>query len=52
MHAKLDLMGETYFSGAMVRELHLDERVLASYSGQFRAPNSMPFMACLWRRAP
>jgi CubicO group peptidase (beta-lactamase class C family) len=37
MHAKLDLKGETYFSGSRVRELHLDERVLASYSGQFQS---------------
>ncbi len=37
IHAKLDIKGETYFSGSRVRELHLDERVLASYTGQFRS---------------
>lgn len=37
MQAKLDLKGETYFSGSRVRELHLGEPVLASYTGQFRS---------------
>jgi CubicO group peptidase (beta-lactamase class C family) len=37
MHAKLDLKGETYFSGSRVRELHLGEPVLASYTGRFRS---------------
>ena len=37
MHAKLDLKGETYFSGSKVQELHLGEPVLASYTGQFRS---------------
>ena len=36
-HAKLDLKGETYFSGSRVQELHLGEPVLASYTGQFRS---------------
>src|SRR5271155_2105876 len=37
MHAKLDLKGETYFSGSRVQELHLREPVLASYTGRFRS---------------
>jgi hypothetical protein len=37
MHAKLDLKGETYFSGSRVEELHLGEPVLASYTGRFRS---------------
>ena len=37
MHAKLDLKGETYFSGSRVQELHLGEPALASYAGQFRS---------------
>jgi CubicO group peptidase (beta-lactamase class C family) len=37
MHAKLDIKGETYFSGSRVQELHLGEPVLASYTGQFRS---------------
>ena len=37
MHAKLDLKGETYFSGSRVQEFHLEEPVLASYTGQFRS---------------
>jgi CubicO group peptidase (beta-lactamase class C family) len=37
MHAKLDLKGETYFSGTRVRELHLGDLVLASYTGRFRS---------------
>ena len=35
MHAKLDIKGETYFSGSRVVELHLSEAVLASYTGRF-----------------
>jgi CubicO group peptidase (beta-lactamase class C family) len=37
MHAKLDLKGETYFSGSRVQELHLREPVSASYTGRFRS---------------
>ena len=37
MHAKLDIKGETYFSGSRVQERHLREPVLASYTGQFRS---------------
>ena len=37
MHARLDLQGETYFSGNRVQELHLGEPVLASYAGRFRS---------------
>jgi CubicO group peptidase (beta-lactamase class C family) len=37
MHAKLDLKGETYFSGSRVQELHLGKPVVASYTGQFRS---------------
>jgi len=37
MHAKLDLKGETYFSGSRIQELHLGKPVLASYTGQFRS---------------
>jgi CubicO group peptidase (beta-lactamase class C family) len=37
MHAKLDLKGETYFSGSRIQELHLGKPVLASYAGQFRS---------------
>lgn len=37
MHAKLDLKGETYFSGSRVQEHHLGEPVLASYTGRFRS---------------
>ena len=37
MHAKLDLRGETYFSGSRVQELHLAESALASYTGRFRS---------------
>jgi CubicO group peptidase (beta-lactamase class C family) len=37
VHAKLDITGETYFSGNRVRELQLGEPVLASYTGQFRS---------------
>lgn len=38
MHAKLDLKGETYFSGNRVQELHLGEPVLASFTGRFQSP--------------
>jgi hypothetical protein len=37
MHAKLDLKGETYFSGSRVQERHLGEPVLASYAARFRS---------------
>jgi CubicO group peptidase (beta-lactamase class C family) len=37
MHAKLDLKGETYFSGNRIQELHLREPVLNSYTGRFRS---------------
>jgi CubicO group peptidase (beta-lactamase class C family) len=37
MHAKLDLEGETYFSGSRVQEIHLAEPALASCAGQFRS---------------
>ena len=37
MHAKLDIEGETYFSGSRIQELHLGKPVLASYTGQFRS---------------
>ncbi len=37
MHAKLDLKGETYFSGSRTEELHLAEPVLASYTGTFQS---------------
>jgi hypothetical protein len=37
MHAKLDLKGETYFSGSRIQELHLGEPPLASYTGRFRS---------------
>lgn len=37
MHAKLDLKGETYFSGSRIQGLHLGEPVLASYIGRFRS---------------
>ena len=37
MHAKLDLKGETYFSGSRVQELHLGEPALASCTGRFRS---------------
>jgi len=37
MHAKLDLKGETYFSGSRTEELHLAEPVLASYTGRFKS---------------
>jgi CubicO group peptidase (beta-lactamase class C family) len=37
VHAKLDLKGETYFSGSRIQELHLGKPVLASYTGHFRS---------------
>ena len=37
MHAKLDLTGETYFSGSRIQELHLGKPVLVSNTGQFRS---------------
>jgi CubicO group peptidase (beta-lactamase class C family) len=37
MHAKLDLKGETYFSGSRIQELDLGKPVLTSYMGQFRS---------------
>lgn len=37
MHAKLDIKGETYFSGSMVEQLRVDESELGSYTGQFRS---------------
>ncbi len=37
MKARLDLKGETYFSGSRIRELRLGEPALAAYAGQFRS---------------
>jgi CubicO group peptidase (beta-lactamase class C family) len=37
MYAKLDLKGETYFSGSRIQELDLGKPELASYTGQFRS---------------
>jgi hypothetical protein len=37
MHAKLDLKGETYFSGSRIQELRLAKPALDSYTGQFRS---------------
>jgi CubicO group peptidase (beta-lactamase class C family) len=37
MQAKVEMEGETYFSGSRIQELHLGESVLASYTGQFRS---------------
>jgi CubicO group peptidase (beta-lactamase class C family) len=37
MQAKVEIKGETYFSGSRIQELHLGEPVLASYTGQFRS---------------
>jgi CubicO group peptidase (beta-lactamase class C family) len=37
MDARLDLTGETYFSGSRIQEIHLGEPELASYTGQFRS---------------
>jgi hypothetical protein len=37
MHAKLEIKGETYFWGNRIQELHLEESVLASYTGPFRS---------------
>jgi CubicO group peptidase (beta-lactamase class C family) len=36
-HAKLEIKGETYFSGSKVQELRLDQVALAPYTGQFRS---------------
>ena len=37
MHAKLEMKGETYFSGNRIQGFGLEEHVLASYTGQFRS---------------
>ena len=37
MRARLDIQGETYFSGRRVEELHLGEHALAAYEGRFRS---------------
>src|SRR5580698_1902691 len=37
MNARLDLTGETYFSGSRTQEIPLGEPELASYTGQFRS---------------
>ena len=37
MQAKVEIEGETYFSGKRIKELHLGEAVLASYTGQFQS---------------
>ncbi len=37
MHARLDIKGETYFTGSAVEQLHISEPRLASYTGQFRS---------------
>jgi CubicO group peptidase (beta-lactamase class C family) len=37
MHVRLEIKGETYFSGSRIQELHLEEPVLSSYTGQFRS---------------
>jgi CubicO group peptidase (beta-lactamase class C family) len=37
MQAKLDIQGETYFSGSKVKDLRLDKLPLAPYTGQFRS---------------
>jgi CubicO group peptidase (beta-lactamase class C family) len=37
MKAKLDIQGETYFSGSRVEELPLGNPELAAYAGQFRS---------------
>jgi CubicO group peptidase (beta-lactamase class C family) len=37
MQAKVEMEGQTYFSGSRIQELHLAEPVLASYAGQFRS---------------
>jgi hypothetical protein len=36
-HAKIDLMGKPSFSGSRIKEIHLGEPALASYTGQFRS---------------
>jgi CubicO group peptidase (beta-lactamase class C family) len=37
MKARLDIQGETYFSGSKVEELRLGNPALAAYAGQFRS---------------
>ena len=37
MYAKLEIKGETYFSGNRIQEIHPGEPALASYTGQFRS---------------
>lgn len=37
MNAKLNIQGETYFSGRRVEELRLSNTALAAYAGQFRS---------------
>jgi hypothetical protein len=37
MKARLDIQGETYFSGRKVDELHSSKTALAAYAGQFRS---------------
>jgi CubicO group peptidase (beta-lactamase class C family) len=38
MNARLDIQGETYFSGARIEERRLSNTQLALYVGQFRSP--------------
>jgi CubicO group peptidase (beta-lactamase class C family) len=37
MYAKLEIKGETYFSGSRIQEIHPGEPALTSYTGQFRS---------------
>jgi hypothetical protein len=37
MRARLDIQGETYFSGARIEEIHLTQTTLADYEGRFRS---------------
>jgi CubicO group peptidase (beta-lactamase class C family) len=37
LQAKVEMEGETYFSGSRIQELRLGKPVLASYTGQFRS---------------
>ena len=37
MNAKLDIQGETYFSGSRADDLRLGNPALAAYEGQFRS---------------
>lgn len=37
MHAKLDIKGQSYFSGSRVEEPHLSEAMLATYTGRFQS---------------